>query len=203
MIAIIEYGVGNLNSVKNMFKKIGYNASITSNPEDILKADKILLPGVGAFDNGMTRLNDSGLLPVLKQKALQEKVPVLGICLGMQMLTNGSEEGTLPGLGWIDADTLKFRFTDSSMKVPHMGWNYIALKKETPLFKDMDRTTSRFYFVHSFHVKCNNSSNSLAETTYGTTFSSAIMNDNLFGTQFHPEKSHKFGMQLLTNFAKL
>ncbi len=192
-----------MNSVRNMFKKIGYNASITSNPEEILKADKILLPGVGAFDNGMTKLNDSGLLPVLKQKALQEKVPVLGICLGMQMLTNGSEEGTLPGLGWIDADTLKFRFTDSSIKVPHMGWNYIALKKETPLFKDMDRTTSRFYFVHSFHVKCNNSSNSLAETTYGTTFSSAIMNDNLFGTQFHPEKSHKYGMQLLTNFAKL
>lgn len=203
MVAIINYGVGNLSSIYNMFKKVGVPALITAEPEEILKADKILLPGVGAFDHGMERLDQSGLRPLLEQKVLKEKVPVLGICLGMQMLTKKSEEGIRSGLGWLDAETKKFTLPDTNLKIPHMGWNRVHIRKVESIFKGLDQIESRFYFVHSFHVVCQRDENILAETDYGYSFTSSFQKDNIFGTQFHPEKSHKFGMSLFKNFGDL
>jgi len=154
MIAIVDYGIGNLASVLNMFKKIGVReVCVTGKEEEILAATKILLPGVGAFDKGMENLEQSGLLPALNQKALVDKVPVLGICLGMQLLSRKSEEGVKPGLGWIDADTILFRPNpELKLKIPHMGWDYIDVKRENPLIGKQDK--HRFYFVHSYHVRC-------------------------------------------------
>jgi glutamine amidotransferase len=201
MIVIVDYGMGNLGSIANMLKKLGAEAVITSDKSVIAAADKIILPGVGAFDNGMKNLERLGLLPVLHRKALEEKVPVLGICLGMQLLTRGSEEGDLPGLGWINAETLKFRFdkASSGLKVPHMGWNTVTVNGGNGLFKDIG-DEPRFYFVHSYYVKCNEQSDILATTSYGHEFTSAVTRGNIMGTQFHPEKSHKFGMKVLKNF---
>lgn len=206
MIVIVDYGMGNLGSIVNMFKKIGVQSCITSKTADIAAARKILLPGVGAFDAAMTRINESGLLEVLNRKALEEKVPILGICLGMQLLTRSSEEGQLPGLGWIPADTLAFvgRIDTTRFKVPHMGWNVVEKTSPCPLtdgFEEFDET--RFYFVHSYHVRCDNEDNSILRATHGLTFDAAIRRDNIYGAQFHPEKSHKFGMKLLANFAGL
>lgn len=201
MIAIIDYGVGNLASVLNMFKKIGVRDVIVSgDATTIEKANKILLPGVGAFDAGMNHLEKSGLIEILNHKALTEKVPVLGICLGMQLLSRKSEEGVKPGLGWIDAETIKFDL-DPSYKIPHMGWNYIKVKRENPLIPLDSR--SRFYFVHSYHVKCLDESQSLATCNFGIDFTCMVNKDNIFGTQFHPEKSLNYGMKLLENFAKI
>lgn len=154
MLLVIDYGVGNLASVLNMLRKIGVkDALVSGKPEDLDKADKILLPGVGAFDAGMSHLEASGLIPLLNRKALQEKVPVLGICLGMQLLSKKSEEGVKPGLGWLDAETIKFSFDPAlNLKVPHMGWNYVKVRRENPLLALNSR--DRFYFVHSYHVKC-------------------------------------------------
>ena len=202
MITIIDYGMGNLGSVQNMFKRIGVKSQISSDKLEIEKADKILLPGVGAFDNAMKRLNQSGLKEVLDYKALDQKVPVLGICLGMQLLTNSSEEGTENGFGWIDAKTLKFKFSDRNMKVPHMGWNIVKPSSNSLLTTNLPNE-SRFYFVHSYYVKVKEETNSILKANYGLEFDSAIQRDNIFGAQFHPEKSHKFGMQLFTNFSKL
>lgn len=203
MIVIIDYGLGNLASVLNMFKKIGVKeVSVSGNKEIISKASKILLPGVGAFDGGMGNLEQSGLIPVLNEKALKEKVPVLGICLGMQMLSRKSEEGVKPGLGWIDAETVRFNLDPAlKLKVPHMGWDYIKVKKENSLIPINSK--SRFYFVHSYHVKCLDESQSLATCNFGEDFTCMVNKDNIFGTQFHPEKSLKFGMKLLENFAKI
>jgi imidazole glycerol-phosphate synthase subunit HisH len=205
MIAIINYGLGNLGSIQNMFKKVGCkDVIITNDPEEIDKADKLLLPGVGAFDNGMQKINDSGLLPILNRQALEVKKPILGICLGMQLLTNRSEEGHLPGLGWIDADTLRFNFGENieRLKVPHMGWNEIKISKEHSLCQDLPEP-SRFYFVHSYFVKCNKPHEELMSCHYGIDFTCAVQQDNIMGVQFHPEKSHKFGMTLLKNFVDL
>ena len=203
MIVIIDYGLGNLASVLNMFKKLGTKEVLISGNENIIsKANKILLPGVGAFDAGMENLENSGLIPLLNQKVLVEKVPVLGICLGMQLLSKKSEEGIRPGLAWIDAETIKFNLDPSlKLKVPHMGWDYIKVNKKNPLV-EMD-TKSRFYFVHSYHVKCIDEQQSVATCNFGTDFTCMVNKDNIFGTQFHPEKSLKFGMKLLENFAKL
>lgn len=204
MITIVDYGMGNLSSVFNMLKKIGVPAEISSDTEVIKKAAKIILPGVGAFDNAMENINRLGLLPILNKKAKEEKIPILGICLGMQLLTLKSEEGKLKGLGWIDAETKKFDFPQpNNNKVPHMGWNIAKICQSNTIFKEMDIEESRFYFVHSYHVVCNNPDNILAKTFYGYDFTSSIYSENIYGTQFHPEKSHKFGMKLLENFAKL
>jgi imidazole glycerol-phosphate synthase subunit HisH len=201
MITIVDYGMGNLGSIKNMFKYIGVPAIITGEPTDIVSADKLLLPGVGAFDNAMKRINGSGLREILDRKALQEKVPILGICLGMQLLTRSSEEGKIPGLGWIPAVTTRFP-TQPGLKVPHMGWNVVNPVRESALTKDLP-AESRFYFVHSYCVHVQNEEDSILMTTYGISFDAALQHDNIYGAQFHPEKSHKFGMQLLTNFARL
>jgi glutamine amidotransferase len=204
MITIIDYKMGNLGSIANMIKKIGGKSMITSDINEIANAEKLILPGVGAFDNAMTNLNEMNLLSVLNKKALEDKIPVLGICLGMQLLTNSSEEGTKPGLGWIDAEVVKFRFegTNKKLKIPHMGWNTVEIKGTHPLFSDM-YPEPRFYFVHSFYAKCKSQDNELTRTEYGFSFASAIHNGNIMGTQYHPEKSHKFGMKLLENFIKI
>lgn len=203
MIVIVDYGVGNLASVLNMFRKIGVKDAVISGEGDVVaKATKILLPGVGAFDGGMGHLERSGLIPVLNDKALKEKVPVLGICLGMQLLTKKSEEGKMPGLGWVDAETVRFNLDPAlKLKVPNMGWEYISVKRNNPLVDTVGR--NRFYFVHSYHVKCHDASQELATSHFGYDFTCMVNKENIYGAQFHPEKSLRFGMKLLENFAKL
>ncbi len=203
MIVILDYGMGNLGSILNMFKKIGVDAKISSDIRDIEDAEKIILPGVGAFDNAMQNLKDLGIMPLLNKKVIEDKTPVLGICLGMQLLAKRSDEGSLEGLGWVDAEVVRFRLGDGgSLKIPHMGWNTVDIKKESCLYADMYEDP-RFYFVHSYYVKCNNPGSILTTTDYGVEFCSSFMEDNILGVQFHPEKSHKFGLRLLKNFAGL
>lgn len=204
MIVVVDYGVGNLSSIGNMLKKIGAEAIISSDRNVIASADKLILPGVGAFDNGIQNLKDRNLVDVLNERVLGAKVPILGICLGMQLLTKSSEEGKLPGLGWIEAETKKFslELVNSSLKIPHMGWNFVeVLREDSYLFSDMPEE-SRFYFVHSYHVVCSNPSDVVALTKHGYQFSSVVQKGNILGVQFHPEKSHKFGMKLLKNFSE-
>lgn len=200
MIVIVDYGCGNLNSIRNMLKKIGFESVVSSSVNDIAVASKIILPGVGSFDTGMNSLHEIGYFPVLTEKALKEKIPFLGICLGMQLMTNGSEEGKQKGLGWIDADTRKFT-SNEKLKIPNMGWNEVDVKKENKLFSGIIHP--RFYFVHSYYIQSRNADNILATANYGIEYTCAFQKENLFGVQFHPEKSHKYGMKLLTNFAKL
>ncbi len=202
MITIVDYGMGNLGSIQNMFKRIKVESEITGEVDQIAKAKKLLLPGVGAFDAAMQKIADSGIQEVLNHKATSEKIPVMGICLGMQLLTRSSEEGKLPGLGWVQADTCRFRPEDPALKVPHMGWNLVHKQNESPLISDLP-PEPRFYFVHSFFVRCDQPSDVLTTTHYGIDFHSIIQHDNIFGAQFHPEKSHKFGMKILENFSKI
>lgn len=204
MIIIIDYGMGNVGSILNMLKKIGVSARISGSPEDIMAADKLILPGVGAFDQGMTNLAQHGLISLLNHKVLTEKSPILGICLGMQLLSRQSEEGKLPGLGWVEADTRRFNFNseNSHLKIPHMGWNEVRSSPDELLFSGFDKTP-RFYFVHSYHVCCDRTEDVMAESFYGYKFTAAVKRENVMGTQFHPEKSHRYGMQLLRNFANL
>ena len=201
MIAIVDYGLGNLGSIKNMLKKIGVESQITGDISAIDSATKLILPGVGAFDNGMENLNATGLHECLNRKVLQQKTPILGICLGMQLMTKSSEEGKLQGLGWIDAQTIKFRFDDPAQlkTVPHMGWEYVNAVKKSNLIKDM-HADPRYYFVHSYYVNCMERSDELLLANYGNDFVAGFERDNIVGVQFHPEKSHKYGMRLLKNF---
>jgi len=201
MIAVINYKMGNLESVHNMLKRIGAVAAITADVAEIKAAEKLILPGVGAFDAGMENLRDLGLLEVIREKAVAKQTPILGICLGMQLLTKKSEEGSKEGIGLIDAETKKFDFKaiDQDLKIPHMGWNTVKVKNETGLFKGLEEDC-RFYFVHSYHVVCNDQADVLAVTNYGYDFVSAVGKGNILGVQFHPEKSHRFGMELLNNF---
>ena len=201
MITVVDYGMGNLGSITNMLNRIKVPVNVTSNVSEIENASKLLLPGVGKFDAAMNKINDSGLRDVLDKKVLNDKIPVLGICLGMQLLTCSSEEGSVPGLGWIKASTKKFPVFDD-LKVPHMGWNVVDVSNESLLTQSLPKD-SRFYFVHSYCVHVHDSNNSILKTKYGIEFDSAISHGNVFGTQFHPEKSHKFGMQLLRNFASI
>jgi glutamine amidotransferase len=196
--------MGNLGSILNMLKKIGISATISSKTEDVMKADKLILPGVGAFDQGITNIKDMGLLPVLNEKILHQKTPVLGICLGMQLLTRRSEEGKLPGLGWIEGQTVRFHFDQkqTNLKIPHMGWNSVSVLHKDSLFQGLEEEAA-FYFVHSYHVVCDHEADVLATTHHGYNFVSAIQKDNIFGTQFHPEKSHKYGLRILKNFVEL
>lgn len=203
MITIIDYGMGNLGSVLNMYKRIGLPARITNDPEQIKDSEKIILPGVGAFDAAMDCIHNNGMITILNQKVKIDKIPTLGICLGMQLLFEGSEEGIKPGLGWIKGKAVKFQFpNDSTLKIPHMGWNKIKVVKESPLIQDLP-DHPKFYFVHSYFVKCRDEGDVLCTTPYGTDFHSIVQHENVFGAQFHPEKSHKFGMKLLENFAAL
>tara|TARA_B100001059_G_C17638954_1_gene478332 strand:+ start:60 stop:668 length:609 start_codon:yes stop_codon:yes gene_type:complete len=202
MITIVDYGMGNVGSIKNMLKYIGKESNITSDPDKIYKSSKLILPGVGSFDIAMRNIEKHNLLEVLNLKALKDKIPILGICLGMQILTNDSEEGTLKGLGWINASTIKFKLDETKFKIPHMGWNTVKLANENSLSNKFSSDT-RFYFVHSYFVKVNDEKNSILKTQYHINFDSAINNDNIYGVQFHPEKSHKNGMQLFNNFIKI
>lgn len=201
MITVIDYGVGNLGSIKNMFKRLGIDVQITSDLNLIDKARKILLPGVGAFGNGMEHLNRGELRSVLDRKALREKVPVLGICLGMQLMTRRSEEGNQPGLGWVSAQTTRIPAAPG-LKVPHMGWNLVRPTQKDPLTDNLPEEP-RFYFVHSYCVQVDDPRHSILKATHGIEFDAAFHVDNIFGAQFHPEKSHRFGMKLLQNFADL
>jgi glutamine amidotransferase len=200
MIVIVDYGMGNLGSIANMVRKIGGQAVISSDTRAIESADQVILPGVGAFDMGMRNLHDRELITPLCQAVLHRKTPVLGICLGMQLLTRSSEEGQETGLGWIDGRTIRFQCNgDSNLKVPHMGWNTVTLPKDSPLFCHMP-VEPRFYFVHSYYPVCHHAEEVTALARHGHEFVAAFQRDNIFGVQFHPEKSHKFGMQLLRNF---
>lgn len=187
-----------------MLKKIGVDACVAETPETVVAADKLILPGVGAFDHGMQHLNQSGMRDVLEQRVIRDRVPILGICLGMQLLTCGSEEGKIPGLGWIDASTRKFQSAElgPGLRIPHMGWNLVSAAPDCALFREL-LEDPRFYFVHSYYVECSNAADSSATTTYGHEFTSSVHAGNIYGVQFHPEKSHRFGMQLLRNFAAL
>jgi glutamine amidotransferase len=200
-VTIIDYGVGNLGSIQNMLLKLGANSEIASDVSSIERARKIILPGVGAFDAGIAQLNQSGLRPALDAAVLQRLVPIAGICLGMQLMTEGSEEGVLPGLGWVQGKTIKFvPSPNETMKVPHMGWSNVTKAKQSPVFEFLEGEP-RFYFVHSYHVNCRNREDVLLTAKYGSVcFDAAFERENILGFQFHPEKSHQFGMTLLKAF---
>jgi imidazole glycerol-phosphate synthase subunit HisH len=203
MLAIINYGLGNLTSILNMCRRIGVEAEITGDARVIEGASRLILPGVGHFRKGMENLHQSGLKRLLDRLVLEEKRPILGVCLGAQLMTRHSEEGDTDGLGWVDADTIRFRDTDTvGLKVPHMGWREIKITAENPLWADLPEEP-RFYFVHSYHFEFREVSEVTATARHGHEFVCAFRKGNIFGTQFHPEKSHKFGMKVLENFAGL
>jgi glutamine amidotransferase len=203
MIAIINYGLGNLTSILNMFNRLRIDAVITNDHELIRNADKLILPGVGHFKKGMINLKELGLQSLLNELVLEKKKDILGICLGAQLMTIHSEEGDTDGLQWIDAQTVRFNTAENPcLKVPHMGWSDIQLKDDNPLWKQLP-PEPRFYHVHTYHFKFNDSSNVSATANYGYEFACAFHKENIYGTQFHPEKSHKYGIRVLQNFANL
>lgn len=204
MIAIVNYGLGNITAFANVYDKLNIPFRIARKSGDFDDATKIIVPGVGSFDYAMQRLNDSGMREALDNKVLNEKVPVIGICVGMQMLAKTSEEGVLPGLGWMDGEVKKFVLSSdsSTMRIPHMGWNTIEPVHRNGLLKGMD-DESRFYFLHSYYFKCANPSDIIATTHYDIEFDCAVKSGNVYGVQFHPEKSHAWGVELLRNFAEL
>jgi glutamine amidotransferase len=205
MIKILDYGMGNTASMLNMLRKAGGTAELCSKPSELECATGIILPGVGSFDHGMIKLENSGLLEVLRRKVLEEKVPFLGVCLGMQLLFDMSEEGRLSGLGWINGSVTRFNFSNSQeskrLKVPHMGWNDVHPKTYKNIFSGLE-DDARFYFVHSYHVNCYNPYDILATANYGYEFTCFVRHENIWGAQFHPEKSHRFGIRFFKNFLK-
>lgn len=204
MIYIIDYGLGNIKAFENVYKKLNIPVGIARNADEVLSATKLILPGVGSFDYAMTMLNESGLRHAIEYKVLVEKIPIIGICVGMQMMADNSEEGVLPGLGWIKGQVKLFdekpiRF---NTKLPHMGWNNIEIMHEDCLLDGLDNS-SRFYFLHSYYFTCEESDKILAISDYGERFTCVINQNNIYGIQFHPEKSHSNGIRLLKNFSKL
>jgi glutamine amidotransferase len=202
MITIVDYGVGNISAFKNVFKRLNIASNIAKSSFDLENVSKLILPGVGSFDYAMNQLNLSGMREKLDELVTEKKIPVLGVCVGMQMRGKGSEEGKTKGLNWIDAKVLKFdeSLINSRVKLPHMGWNEVKPLKENILFKDLD-DDALFYFLHSYFFECNNSNDILAVSEYGTPFASCVNFENIYGVQFHPEKSHNNGETLLHNFA--
>jgi len=202
-VIIIDYGMGNLHSVKKKLQKIGVNAEISDNPAMIIGASKLFLPGVGHFSKAIHNLKSLNLFDALNEAVLVKKTPILGICLGLQLMAKHSEEGDVDGFGWFDADVVHFDMQDQlKHKVPHMGWNNVKTKKHSLLFDGIPEY-QEFYFVHSYHIKSNKEEDVLATTEYENSFVSALEKDNIFGVQFHPEKSHDVGEKLLANFLKL
>lgn len=202
MITIVDYGMGNLYSIKNMLKKIGVQSILTSDTSLIEKADKLILPGVGAFDRAMKSLHALNLVDILNKKVVIEKIPILGVCLGLQLMTKSSDEGSEKGLGWFDAESVKFNFPNGDFKIPHIGWNVVNPENKNLLFNS-SFDEQRFYFVHSYYIKSYNQAEIAATSFYGNKFTCALNSANIFGVQFHPEKSHRFGMALLTKFSSL
>jgi glutamine amidotransferase len=204
VIAIVDYGVGNLGSILNMLRKIGAEARISSSVNDLQSASKLILPGVGAFDEGMSNLNRSGLRETLDELVLGTKLPVLGLCLGMQLLSKGSEEGKLAGLGWIEGECVRFptSLRESGLKIPHMGWNSLEAQSSSSLFAGFS-DPPRFYFVHSYHLVCADPADVVATVHHGIDVAAAVTHGNVMGVQFHPEKSHTHGMRLLKAFAEI
>ena len=204
MIGIVDYGLGNIHAFANIYKRLNISAEIASTPQDLRRAEKIILPGVGAFDWAMTRLNESGLRDTLEEMVVGDDKPVLGICVGMQIMANRSDEGQLDGLGWIDGEVRKFDETAFTQKthLPHMGWNDVLPQGNHGLFRDLD-SGARFYFLHSYYFAPHNPDHVLAVTDYGGSYASSVRRENVFGVQFHPEKSHRWGIQLLKNFAEI
>ena len=202
MISVLDYGVGNVGSVIRMIERAGGEAQRITSGEEVLAARKLVIPGVGSFNHGMAQLTSRALLPPLNSVALEAHIPVLGICLGMQLMCCWSDEGVLPGLAWIDAEVLRFSaYETSGLRVPHMGWNTLRVVRENPLLSS-DDVDERFYFVHSYRVICRDPGDPIAVTQYGEEFVAAFQRQNLFGVQFHPEKSHRFGMQLMRRFVE-
>lgn len=203
LVVVLDYGMGNVGSILNMLKKIGTPARAASQPDDLQGATRLILPGVGSFDAAMENLEKSGLNNAIEERVMEAGVPILGICLGMQLLARSSEEGVRRGLGWIAADCIRFRFAAPSMsfKVPHMGWNTVNVLRPGVLFSE-DPGEQRFYFVHSYHVRCDHAEDVIAEAHHGVTFHAAVGHGHIFGVQFHPEKSHRFGLELLKRFAQ-
>jgi len=201
MISVLDYGMGNIGSITNMFKWIGVDSKVCDNLSSLESAQKLVLPGVGAFDHAMSRIIDLGMLETLNHKALVEEIPILGICLGMQLITRGSEEGKMKGLGWIPAEVRSLP-KSIGLKIPHMGWNAASTCMKSDLTDGFSEKT-RFYFVHSYAVFCDDPETSIFKTSYGVDFDSGIQRGKIFGVQFHPEKSHRYGAKLLRNFANL
>lgn len=203
MIAIVDYDMGNVGSVANMLRRVGAtDVVLTRDPAILERAEKLILPGVGSFDTGMSHLESFGLLDVLDRRVNHEGTPLLGICLGMQLLCDSSEEGMRPGLGWVDARARRFAFApEHGLKVPHMGWSYVRVRRSNPLLPEGGR--ARFYFVHSYYVEVSSPNDVIATAVYGGEFACAMQNGNVMGVQFHPEKSHRFGMALLERFVRL
>ena len=203
MIAVIDYGVGNVGSIVNMLKRIGVSAVLTNTAEMVEAADKLILPGVGSFDEGMQRLQKSGLTESIRKHAITEEKPLLGICLGMQMLGRKSEEGSEAGLAFIPFETKRFDFSDNqNLKIPHMGWDLTTIElKDDPVMQNL-ASPQRYYYVHAYHAICDKEENVLMRCEYGYSFAAAVKYKNIYGFQFHPEKSHRFGMVLLENFAR-
>lgn len=204
MIGIIDYGLGNINAFLNIYKRLHIPAKRLNTPEDFEGVQKLILPGVGAFDHAMESFNNSGISEITHKKVLEEKMPVIGICVGMQMLANSSDEGKLPGLGWVNGQVK--RFDESKIpfvtRLPHMGWNDVDLDTKSSIFQEFP-SDPKFYFLHSYYFECANNEDRIAQADYGVTFTCAVNKANIYGVQFHPEKSHHFGVKLLENFSKI